>query len=71
MAAKSFAQKIQSAQRIVGGIPNLFADLRARGAHTSITSLWRWVQGRGEPHPNHKGIVEKVLDEILAEKAGK
>jgi len=71
MAEKSFAQKIQSAQRIVGGIPNLFADLRAHGAHTSITSLYRWVNDDGEPHPNHRTIVGKALDEILAEKTGK
>ena len=71
MASKTFAQKIQSAQVVLGGIPNLFAELKVRGAQASITSLWRWVHGSGAPHPNHLQVVERALDEILATKKGK
>lgn len=70
MTSKTFPQKIQAAQTIVGGIHNLFAELRARKAYASVTSLLRWVQGKGEPHPNNRAIVERALDEILAMKKG-
>ena len=67
MSKKTFAQKIQSAQRELGGIPKLYARLEHLDAGASITSLWRWTKG-GIPHPNNKKIIEAALDEILAAK---
>ncbi len=71
MTKKTFAQKIQSAQQQLGGMPKLYATLDKMGAWASITSLWRWVGDNGNPHPNNLKIIEAALDEILAAKTGK
>ena len=71
MTKRTFAQKIAAAQTLLGGIPKLYATLDKMDAWASITSLWRWVGGKGTPHPNNRKIIEAALDEILATKGKK
>lgn len=61
----TFPQKIQSAQDRVGGLPQLTYHLNSRDIKISYSTLWRWVTGKQEAHPNHIAVIEKELDRII------